>query len=288
MNVDRFRKVIAITVLFIIITVVVLAMGKVSLFWPLYYIPLIVAAYTYDELGGLAVSIPASLIILISVYMFPVENSVSFYEQTIEFSAAAAIMIGVGLFIGWLSKKQKRKLKYFHDTSMIDRLTGLHNYGYFWERLEEERKRADRFGSRLALIMVDIDNFKVFNDRFGHVSGNLMLKKLARVIEQSVRDVDIVCRYGSEEFVVILPNTDREAERVAERIRIATEEACFEGDKDEPVVKKTVSAGVSIYPANCENEIELIDKADHALQFAKEHGRNRVSTYESSMEPARK
>lgn len=285
---ERFRNLIPVVVLFAVITVIIFAMAKVNLFWPLFYIPLFIAAYTYNEAGGLGVAIAAAAVIFGALYVAPPEEGAAFSELIIEFSAAAVVMMGTGVFVGWLSRMQKRKLVYFRDTSMVDKLTGLHNYGYFWERLEEERKRADRFGSRLALIMVDVDNFKTFNDRFGHATGNLLLQKLARILEENIRDIDIVCRYGSEEFAVLLPNTDKEAERVAERIRRATDEACFEGDKDEPVVKATVSAGLAVYPTSCDNELELIDKADAALSFAKQNGRNQVAVYDASVEAARK
>jgi diguanylate cyclase (GGDEF)-like protein len=280
MQTDKLKNLIPVIAIFVVVTVTIFTVGKANLFWPLFYIPVFIAALTFFEAGGLLTSILATIIIFTALYVRPPVEGADFYELLFEFSAAGIVMIGTGLFVGWMARRQQKKLSYYRDTSMIDKLTACHNYGYFWERLEEERKRADRFGSRVALMMVDIDKFKDFNDRFGHATGNLMLQKMARLVDESVRDVDIVCRYGSEEFVVILPNTEQEAERVAERVRTSIEKAGFEGDKDDPVVKGTVSVGVAIYPTHCENEMELIDKADLALAKAKKEGRNKVVVYE--------
>lgn len=281
MNADRWKNIIPILVIYVVITATIFAAGKVNMFWPLFYIPVILAGFIYFEVGGFVAALASSAMVFMALYWKPPVEGVGFFEILFEFSAASVAMLGVGVFAGWMARRQQNRLTYYKDTSMIDKLTACHNYGYFWERLEEERKRADRFGSRVALVMVDIDKFNDFNQRFGHATGNLMLQKMARLIADSVRDVDIVCRYGSEEFVVILPNTEKEGVRVAERIRSSIEQAGFEGDKDEPVVKATVSAGVAIYPTHCDNEMELIDKADEALAKAKKEGRNKVVVYES-------
>ncbi len=281
---DRFKYLISIVIIFVLITLVIYFSKGPNLFWPLYYAPIFLAAVYYGEIGGAGFGIVASLCLFGFLYLFSPPVEVGLTPISIEFSVASGLMITSGFFFGWFFRTQKNRIAELGDGMMIDRLTGLHNYGYFVERLEEERKRADRFGSRLALMMVDVDFFKPFNDRFGHASGNLMLKKLADILEEKVRDVDIVCRYGGEEYVVILPNTEAEAMHVAERVRTAVEEAGFEGDKDEPAVKKTVSIGVAVYPNHCENELELIDCADRSLNRAKETGRNRVIQFDPAQD----
>ncbi|PIX34225.1 MAG: hypothetical protein COZ07_03895 [Candidatus Infernicultor aquiphilus] len=164
--------------------------------------------------------------------------------------------------------------------SITDGLTDLYNFRYLQERLEEETKRAQRFRRPLALIMADIDHFKEFNDTYGHPEGNKVLKVLANILKANVREIDIVGRYGGEEFIIILPEADREeAQKIAERIRIKVEEYNFKNEEDHlnnPNRKITTSLGVtscfqgSISPQN------LIYKVDQALYQAKRKGRNRM------------
>lgn len=277
---EKYKNLVMIFLVFIVITLIIFFSKGPQLFWPLYYVPVFLAAVYYNEAGGVAAGFLAAVFMFLFVYLFPADGELV-SATTTEFSVASGIMISTGFLFGWLFRSQKKRIADLNDNSMIDRLTGMHNYGYFAERLEEERKRADRFGSRVAMMMIDIDMFKPFNDKFGHASGNLLLKKVAGLIEECVRDVDIVCRYGGEEFAVILPNTEEEALAVAERIRDSVEKAIFEGDKDEPAVKKTVSIGVAVYPNTCDNELELIDCADKALDRAKETGRNKVIQFDS-------
>jgi diguanylate cyclase (GGDEF)-like protein len=280
---ERFKNLVTVTLLFFFITLIIYFTGGSHIYWPLFFVPLFLGALTFNEAGGAGVGILASLALFLFLSFSPPKD-IDLSSLSIQFSVASGIMISTGFFFGWFFRTQKKRLADLSEGTMMDRLTGLRNYGYFAERLEEERKRADRFGSRLAMMMIDIDHFKPYNDRFGHAAGNLLLKNLAAIIEEHVRDIDIVCRYGGEEFSVILPNTEEEAMAVAERIRAAVESAVFEGEPSEPVVKKTVSIGVAVYPNCCENELELIDCADRALNRAKESGRNKVVQYDPSVD----
>jgi diguanylate cyclase (GGDEF)-like protein len=127
--------------------------------------------------------------------------------------------------------------------------------------------------------MIDIDWFKRFNDNYGHEVGNHVLVKLTGVIKKCIRDVDFLCRYGGEEFIVILPQTpEREAYKIAERIRGEVEKAEFGGGDGIPVLKVTVSVGVSSFPENRRSEEELINAVDQALYRAKGSGKNTVCT----------
>lgn len=163
--------------------------------------------------------------------------------------------------------------------TIVDELTGVYNFRYFRTRLEDEQRRAARYGTPLSLIMIDIDWFKTLNDRFGHQIGNIALKQLARVIGQCVRDVDVVARYGGEEFIVILPQTaTEETHRIAERIRRKVEQTEFGPDATGRPLPMTVSVGMSCFPDNGRPEDDLIESVDQALYRAKGGGKNLVCT----------
>ncbi len=157
-----------------------------------------------------------------------------------------------------------------------DGLTGLRNQLEFYAVLGAELERAQRTGRAVSLLLIDIDDFKQVNDLHGHQAGNLVLKELAELLIRQVRTIDSACRYGGEEFAVILPETElAEASSLGERIRAATEESEFPIGEDE-TVKVTISIGVASYPAHAANTRALFTAADTALYDAKNHGKNRV------------
>jgi len=153
-----------------------------------------------------------------------------------------------------------------------DELTGLYNYRFFAQRLQEEMRRSRRYQRPLALIMADIDHFKDFNDRFGHQAGNQVLRQIATAVTATTRSTDIVARYGGEEFTVILPETGlRLAGEVAEHVRSAVaDQVSVSG------VRVTISLGVSVYQAGDADDAALLRRADAALYQAKQAGRNQV------------
>jgi diguanylate cyclase (GGDEF)-like protein len=161
-----------------------------------------------------------------------------------------------------------------HLEAITDGLTGLYNHRYFHERLNEELERCrDRDGS-LALLFCDVDNFRAFNDLHGHGSGDRALRLVARVLEDSVRHVDLVARYGGEEFAAILIDTDEAgALEVAERVRSGITRLQFGADS------LSVSIGVATAPRDATFKDELVDKADWAMYLAKRRGRDKVMTF---------
>jgi len=162
------------------------------------------------------------------------------------------------------------------ELTIIDALTGAYNYRYFVQKFQEEKKRAIRYRMPLSIIMVDIDWFKKLNDSYGHEVGNVVLRDLAGVIKHCIRDVDIFCRYGGEEFVVILPQTPlQEAEHIGERIRHQVEGNIIDVGQAGKI-KITVSVGVSSFPENGRSEEDLVSVADEALYQAKDNGKNLV------------
>lgn len=167
------------------------------------------------------------------------------------------------------------------EIAITDHLTGLYNFGYFMEKLREERLRAERYQRMLSLVILDIDHFKKYNDTYGHPAGNEVLKMIAQIMRTQVRETDIVARYGGEEIAMILPEIGRKAAfEVAERIRVKVFETDFGQGEKQAGVKVTLSAGVATFPVDCANEEELIKRADVSLYQAKTHGRNRVVAFD--------
>lgn len=161
-----------------------------------------------------------------------------------------------------------------------DGLTGLYNHRYFQERLAVELQQALRTGRPLSLGLTDIDFFKKFNDNFGHQEGDAVLRKVAALLKASVRgDKDVVCRYGGEEFVIILPDCDIvEARQLMEGLR-AECAAHLSGGNAEQSQSITLSIGISTYPTAAREQRDLIHVADEALYRAKHAGRNRVCSF---------
>ena len=163
------------------------------------------------------------------------------------------------------------------ELAVRDGLTGLFNLRHFRHILNEELSRAERYSRQLCLVMIDVDNFKNYNDTHGHPAGDEVLKTLAGILNKRLRDVDRSARYGGEEFLVLLPETDLEKGRtVAEDLRVQMEEYPFRGRESQPFGKVTISLGVAAFPQDGPDADTLIKVADDALYRAKNSGRNRV------------
>jgi diguanylate cyclase (GGDEF)-like protein len=159
-------------------------------------------------------------------------------------------------------------------------MTEIYNYRYFYKRLNEEVLRARRFERELALVILDIDNFKTFNDNFGHQAGDLILKQLSDLITRTIRSIDVVSRYGGEEFCIIMPDTGfGNCSVFIERLRSQIAEFQF----DSALLPKgnhiSISVGGAVFPQHASNPDRLIYCADMALLKAKSLGRNQAIMY---------
>jgi diguanylate cyclase (GGDEF)-like protein len=170
------------------------------------------------------------------------------------------------------------------EMSMTDELTRLKNFRHFAARLEEEIRRAERYGHHLGLVLFDIDHFKIYNDTHGHPSGNEVLRVIGRLLRDNARQTDLLARYGGEEFVAILPETTKsDAVQLAEKFCRLIELHKFPGEEQQPGGRLTVSGGVAAVPEDLAHSPLLLDAADRALYAAKAAGRNRVVAYSSEM-----
>jgi diguanylate cyclase (GGDEF)-like protein len=168
------------------------------------------------------------------------------------------------------------------ELSITDSLTGLFNRRYFEERFIEELHRSDRHGLSFSLAMIDIDDFKLFNDTEGHLAGDEVLKYIANSAKECLRVIDVIARFGGEEFAVIMPQTEKdEAFLVAERIRNTVKEQFPFARTAFPRNSITVSIGISTFPHDGKERKELIRHADKALYRAKMEGKNRTVPWET-------
>ena len=161
--------------------------------------------------------------------------------------------------------------------SITDHLTSLRNRRYLDKALAREIALMERYGGGCSLIMLDIDDFKRCNDLHGHPAGDSVLRQLARILESHVRQADVVMRYGGEEFIVLLPQTDRKgALDTAERIRRAVRAHPFANGNEASAIPITVSLGIATYPQDASEAGELIARCDEALRAAKRAGKDRT------------
>ncbi|TLM68429.1 MAG: diguanylate cyclase [Deltaproteobacteria bacterium] len=172
------------------------------------------------------------------------------------------------------------------DLSNIDDLTGLANRRHFQEILKREVAQARRFSSNFSILMCDIDHFDHYNSKHGRLRGDATLRQVGQILLNNTRGIDLVCRFGSEEFVVLLPKTNKTgAMATAEKLRKCVLAEKFEGEELMPGGKLTVSFGVTEFPLDSKNIYELLNLADKALHVAKQAGRNRSVAWEGLAPP---
>lgn len=171
---------------------------------------------------------------------------------------------------------KSRDFEQQYKLATTDGLTDLYNHRYFQEQMIMQVENCKRYNSVFSLILIDIDYFKMFNDTFGHQSGDAVLRQVSQKLKKNVRSTDFVCRYGGEEMSIILPNADKEEAIItAKKICDTIAEKPFKliNDKESNV---TISLGIATYPIDGQTPKELIEKADKRLYYAKENGRNQV------------
>jgi diguanylate cyclase (GGDEF)-like protein len=187
-------------------------------------------------------------------------------EAPVLLAAAAGVLAGAAA--------NRQRMAQLEADVITDELTQVYNYRFLRQTLELEVQRAARYRHWLSILMIDVDHLKAYNDRFGHLAGSQLLKSLARVLRTATRDIDLIAKYGGDEFLIILPHTGLAGARsAAERLRAAVESTPFA-----PLAKgeMTCSIGIAAFPGDGRTPEALLGAADEALFGAKRSGRNRV------------
>lgn len=225
------------------------------------------------------------LIQMLKNEQLPITKKINYDEHVLDVNAAAIkksdkTKIGYLMVVRDITDQEKAREK-LEELAITDSLTKLYNRGYFQHSLDYEFSKAKRYNLPLSLIMIDIDNFKSYNDRYGHQMGDIVLITLAKLIKNTVRKIDIAARYGGEEFIVILPHTGaKESQLLAERLRKNTETQMVKHMLGHPV-NVTISIGVATLTAadGLYSKEDLVKHADEAMYTAKHKGRNRVEVF---------
>ncbi len=181
--------------------------------------------------------------------------------------------------------KLRELLEKFREQSVTDGLTGLYNQTHFFLLFNLQLERAKRYRTALSLIIFDVDHFKNYNDSNGHIAGSAALKKVGQLTQKVFRSSDMLAKYGGDEFVIILSNSDKIGAFLgAERLRETVEHTAFEGGESQPLGKVTLSLGIASYPEHGATTKEILDRADKAMYIAKESGRNKTVIYSPDLE----
>ncbi len=306
--------------LFFVTVVIHFSGGAVSWFWAMYMVLTLEASLILEKgsdtfaiaLGGI-LAYGGLLMLeyygLIRSVKMPFENNL--LQQTLAYEVIKWAWVSVTnlclAFIGvFMMKTIRDREEHLRQLVIKDSLTSLYNRRYFFYRLTSEIQRAKRYKRNLSLLIIDVDDFKKYNDRYGHLAGDVALRVISEAILSGIRrsdgkpsyDVDIACRYGGEELAVILPETDfAQGAVAAERLRGNIETKCDVAaarkaiiDSDEAqreVPGLTVSIGVASYPAHATDTEGLINAADRAMYVAKDAGKNRVVVSDSQPAPLR-
>lgn len=242
----------------------------------------IIISYTieYGMKIGLTIATISTVVIIIMDILFVGSSDINKYFEN---DLALFVMFYlVSWTLGFYVKLEQSHIKELMEYANIDGLTGAYNHRYFYEIIENISNDSHRKNSQLSLLMIDIDYFKKYNDMFGHAKGDDLIKEISSIIRNNIRESDILCRYGGDEFCVILSNTSKnEASILANNLRESIYNYNCQGQEYLPNGKLTISIGVSSLKDESENSKDLIENADMALYRAKFLRRNKVELYSS-------
>lgn len=241
-----------------------------------YAIPVIAVAMFLRYTESLLFTVGTSILYIIAGY----HNAG--YNDGISFALPEAMDLVFLFVVTMLISKLMDEHRNVSQMAINDPLTGLFNHAFLFKQIEKELDRAHRYGRAMSLVMVDIDNFKQYNDTFGHQQGDVVLREAAYILRSHVRSTDIVGRYGGEEFGVVLPETNLgQARVVGERLRTGVGEHSAKSKGIQGTIH--ISAGIATCTPGTRTAEALVEQADQALYEAKHRGRNQVVLYTPGM-----
>ncbi|MDZ4064812.1 MAG: GGDEF domain-containing protein [Coriobacteriia bacterium] len=241
--------------------------GEFHWLWPLYGVPIIVAALTYHASGAILMTAITAALLGFHALDAGVQAGANVVAES---ALGLGVFFVTGLIVGVLTQRQGVHAQELERTSVYDPLTGLYSESYFATRLEEETRRRARYGGSMALLLIELDDIKTFTETFGGRRAALLLEHLAEVTKISVRSTDVLARHADGTFALICPHcTQDEALQIAERIERLVTDTEFEGDELEPVTRQTVSTGIATCPEPACDAESLLAIAASRLDEAK-------------------
>lgn len=267
-------------VMILFVSWVIICSGRVdSPLYSLYFLVIIASALS---LGKLITFLEFALITTVYVYIsYPVyaANGLNM-NDFINFMTVFCPILLITYVTVMLAADVQQGKKVLRLLSETDEMTGFKNKRSFRTTLKSEMNAAMRYSRRFSIVMIDTDNLKEINDQHGHNAGDIYIKSLASLIQHNLRASDIISRYGGDEFIVLMPETDiQNAKEAAEKVRLAIQNSSF--DITGKPVASTVSIGIAGYPVDSTDSDLLLDCADKALYESKRAGRNRITLYSS-------
>lgn len=269
------NRIIIVVVSFIALLLTRQAVGRFNFMLGYLYTALIfLCGWWFGVRGGLIAAVISSLIFVIEINLFKTWTYRDIVASNIFFRFTFYFLTGVTS--GYLSLLQNKSVSKLSDMAFFDELTHCVNFRWAMHILGKEIARSRRYSSYLSIVMLDIDDFKKINDLYGHLVGNDVLRRFALTLKKALREEDIIGRYGGEEFLIILPETDSaSALQACRKIKDAVfyEEFAIDGKR---LPALTFSAGVASFPWQGDDVFSLLTSADNALYFAKKEGKNRI------------
>jgi len=274
---------------FVLLSIIVFISGGVNspvLILYIFYIMISTFIVNHEK----AIRNTSVAIVLVSAIFFT-DRSFDLTNRLAEMISYDIILLLAFFISSHLSKNLRENreilqelLKKTRDLSIRDGLTGLFNQTHFFQMLEDHIKKAKRYNEVFSLLLFDIDNFKNYNDNNGHINGSAAIKRVGHIVADTFRTFDISARYGGDEYVIFLPNTDKIGAFLAgDRLRERISRSKFPGMEKQPTGSVTISMGIASFPEDADTREKILDKADQALYKSKESGRNKVTLYKANL-----
>ncbi|MCK4777745.1 MAG: GGDEF domain-containing protein [Actinomycetia bacterium] len=285
----RLRDFLIISISLCLVLVFLYFSKKAYLLWFLVFIPIFLAGWVWHRAGAFLVGVVTLVATSTLIYMEIISKSVEidFPSLFLQLSLGFALIFIGGLGVGKISQVADLEKEIIKQITLKDKATDLFTEKYFQLRLEDEIKRSERFEISFCLLLISVDSLFDYRNTFGIFHTDILLRKIARLMEQCVREIDIVARHRDGFAIILLRAKSHKAMEVAERIRKTIERTEFEGDEVDPQVKKTISIGLAQYPKDAFDENGLLIASQKALIEAIEKGGNQIAFCARSLKEVR-